>query len=185
MKTQHALLALFAALILPATSIAQSAENAQRVLSQRGSYGLTMEFDGSTLRVSGCHSVCGIMIGLQKCSYVLPGDAQVSVKPLYVLSGGRFNADGSWEFDLGSLMASLKEPLTVYLQAISVVDAKGFKTSAPIMLGIATEKMQGPRVQPTDRAVGSAAAARTQPVLRSENGKQVQTGAKTQPVLNK
>jgi hypothetical protein len=140
MKTSKATLALLTALLLPASIAAQ---------------GLVMSYDGAALRVEAgeAYQPCAILVGLEKNSYALPGGATLDIEPLLMLSLGKFNEHGEYEFDLLPLLETVTEPFEpfmIHIQAISIDAGSVFQTSNSITLEVMTDRAQGPRVQIVD-----------------------------------
>ena len=62
---------------------------------------------------------CGIMVGLQRISYSLPGGAELAVQPMAFLPIGEFDDDGVFTHIIG-LDAKAIRNLTILFQAIAV-----------------------------------------------------------------
>jgi len=156
MKTSKKIAAalLLSNLFLSAPAAAQTGQASR----PDGTHMLEMVLDDAVLRVSGGSPFdpCAIMFGVQETRFVLPGGALLNLMPL-VLLPGEFDGKGRYAFDLTPYLEQPILPMTVFVQAISIVqDSEFFATSNPLVLGIAEGQARAQRSDDDDSDDGDA-----------------------------
>ena len=82
---------------------------------------LGFEISGHQFRVSGGEpgAMCGIMIGFERDSVLLPSGSFLYLKPAMIFGIGRFDSDGRYELSVG-YDAKMLLPIEYHFQAISL-----------------------------------------------------------------
>jgi hypothetical protein len=122
---------------------------------------LQMKIDDTVLRVSNGSPFddCAILLGVSERLTPLPGGALLRIDPLAVLVRGHLDARGNFALDIAKQLQALKEPITILVQAITVVqDSEFFATSNVVTLGIATGGIAPVPVEPEEHPTTTASS---------------------------
>ena len=141
MNTTKTMAVVLCGLLLPTPTDAQAGSEANRRGPDVPADQLRMVLEETEIRVSNGSPFdpCAILLGLEGRNFTLPGGATLRLKPLAVLVRGKFDERGSFSLDIAKQLTGLSQPITVLVQAITVIqDSESFATSNVLTLGMAT-----------------------------------------------